>query len=344
MGGFADTVFRRVIRDYSDGVLIPIPQYPLYSAAITSFGGTQLGYKVELWDDGTWRVDLRALEKTIDTARSNGVVARALCVINPGNPTGQLLEQSEMAALVKLCEKKRLVLLADEVYQANIYDTGSFISFKRVVRETKSDLELASFHSVSKGVVGECGLRAGFMELVNFHAHALEIVEKMLSVSLCSSIPGQVAILAMVQPPGDATAAKEDREERDALLASLHRRSSRLVEKLNTLPGVRCPKVQGALYAFPELILPAGAVAKAKERGITPDFLYCEELLDHTGICTVPGSGFGQEGRWHIRTTFLPSEEKMDKVTEAFATFHVAFLERYGGLPSADTTVELGED
>lgn len=328
-------------------MLIPIPQYPLYSAAITSFGGTQLGYKVGLSDDGTWHLDLEALESTIDAARSNGVVARALCVINPGNPTGQVLERNEMAALVKLCEKRRLVLLADEVYQANIYDASSFVSFKRVVKETRSELELASFHSVSKGVVGECGLRAGFMELVNFHAHALEIVEKMLSVSLCSSIPGQVAILAMVKPPSKGVVAEEDREERDELLASLRRRSNALVEQLNTLPGVRCPTVQGALYAFPKLTLPAGAVAKAKERGIAPDFLYCEELLDQTGICTVPGSGFGQEGQWHIRTTFLPSEEQMDNVTKALSTFHVAFLEKYGGLSPTDSayiSVELGED
>ena len=139
----------------------------------------------------------------------------------------------------------------------------------------------------------------------------------------------------------------EDQEERDALLASLRRRSSRLFEKLNALPGVRCPQVQGALYTFPELTMPAGALAKAKERGVAPDFLYCEELLDQTGICTVPGSGFGQQGQWHIRTTFLPSEDQMDAVIKAFSTFHVAFLERYGGVPladSTDTAVELGQD
>ena len=107
-----------------------------------------------------------------------------------------------------------------------------------------------------------------------------------------------------VRPPSVPHCVCEDQEERDALLASLRRRSSRLFEKLNALPGVRCPQVQGALYTFPELTMPAGALAKAKERGVAPDFLYCEELLDQTGICTVPGSGFGQQGQWHIRTTF----------------------------------------
>ena len=174
------------------------------------------------------------------------------------------------------------------------------------------------------------------MELVNFHAHALEIVEKMLSVSLCPSVVGQVAVMAMLQPP-DGSSMESDREEREALQASLNRRAARLVDALNALPGVTCPRVEGALYAFPELTMPSKAVEAAEARGVHPDCLYCEELLDATGICTVPGSGFGQaNGRWHIRTTFLPNEEQMSRVTDALTLFHAEFLERYGGLPGSD--------
>ena len=137
-------------------------------------------------------IDVDALVSTIVTARKSGVYARALCIINPGNPTGQVLGKSEMEAVVRVCEEYRLVLLADEVrtrrppslihgqfhqpehglpgldgwiaqvYMSNIAPGGKpFLSFKRIVRETSSEVELASFHSCSKGVVGECGLRAG---------------------------------------------------------------------------------------------------------------------------------------------------------------------------------------
>jgi alanine transaminase len=103
--------------------------------------------------------------------------------------------------------------------------------------------------------------------------------------------------------------------------SSLGKRAKLLVDGLNALPGITCNPSDGAMYAFPQVHLSAKAIAAAKARGVEPDFLYCEELLDETGICTVPGSGFGQEeGTYHFRTTFLPQEDAMAKVISKLST------------------------
>lgn len=123
-------------------------------------------------------------------------------VINPGNPTGQLLTETDIEAIIKVCEEEGLLLLADEVYQENVYDDGQkFIAFKQVVESIGSTVETASFHSVSKGFQGECGMRGGYMELHNFSPEAIEAVYKCVSVGLCSNLPGQVCVDLMVNPP-----------------------------------------------------------------------------------------------------------------------------------------------
>lgn len=123
-------------------------------------------------------------------------------MINPGNPTGQLLTKADIQEIIKVCETEGLLLLADEVYQENVYDDGQkFIAFKQVVAEMGSQVEVASFHSVSKGFQGECGMRGGYMELHNFAPEAIEAVYKCVSVGLCSNLPGQVCVDLMVNPP-----------------------------------------------------------------------------------------------------------------------------------------------
>ncbi len=180
-------------------------------------------------------------------------------------------------------------------------------------------------------MLGECGLRGGFMELTNFDADVLDQVYKAMSVSLCSNLPGQFMTSLMVRPPraGDESFPLFQKEQ-SGIFESLRRRSKKLVAALNSLEGVTCNACDGAMYAFPQFRLPAAAVAAAQKKGITPDTLYALELLDATGICVVPGSGFGQEaGTHHLRTTFLPPESKMDEVIERMAVFHKGFMQTY---------------
>ncbi|KAF1739990.1 hypothetical protein MXB_2828, partial [Myxobolus squamalis] len=128
-----------------------------------------------------------------------------MVVINPGNPTGQILSYENMVDIVKFCDKNRLILLADEVYQENIYDEAlQFHSFKKVVRDcgfTESNFSLVSFHSISKGYYGECGIRGGYMEIFGLKKEVKTQIFKLITTQLCSSSCGQVAMETVVNPP-----------------------------------------------------------------------------------------------------------------------------------------------
>jgi len=333
-----------LIRDSNDSIMIPIPQYPLYTATIALLGGHYSPYYLN--EENGWSMDIAELERSAAQAKRDGKVLRALAVINPGNPTGQCLSPENMVEVVKFCEREGMVLLADEVYQQNVYgpnDTSlglydpslrashGFTSFRQVVADMGSDCQLMSFHSVSKGVVGECGRRGGYLELQNICESVQDQILKLFSVGLCSNISGQVMVGAMVNPPKPGEPSYHlFKSEFDDLYESLKRRSQKLSAALNDMPNVSCTHIGGALYAFPTVKLPPKAVADAEAKGMVPDAFFCLELLDATGICVVPGSGFKQkEGTFHFRTTFLPPEAEFDDVISKMGTFTREFMARY---------------
>jgi alanine transaminase len=235
---------------------------------------------------------------------------RALVVINPGNPTGAALDLANQQAVVKFCEREGLLLVADEVYQENLYAEGkAFTSFKKVMRDMGANIALASLQSTSKGFYGECGRRGGYMELNGFDKDVMAELYKLASVGLCPNLSGQIVMGLVMQPPveGDASFAKF-KQEKDDILASLKRRAATLVDGLNTLEGVSCNPAQGSMYAFPKIT----------------------KLLENTGIVVVPGSGFGQrENTWHFRTTFLPAEADIADVVQKITKFHGEFMMGY---------------
>jgi alanine transaminase len=318
-----------LITDQQDGILTPIPQYPLYTATLSLLGGSVVPYYLN--EEANWGLEVQELQRSVDAAKSKGIKTRALVVINPGNPTGQCLPSDTMRAIVEFCAKNRIVLLADEVYQTNIYAATPFTSFKKIACDLKSDIELVSFHSTSKGFLGECGQRGGFMELHNFDPAVKAQIIKLQSISLCSNTSGQLMTGLMCNPPAATSPSHQLYEqEREQILASLKRRAVKVAATLNQLEGVTCNPVEGALYAFPQIRLPAGAVEAAKRINKAADVLYCLELLEATGICVVPGSGFGQkEGTFHFRTTILPTEANMDKVLQRIKVFHKNFMQKY---------------
>jgi alanine transaminase len=273
-----------------------------------------------------------SIEQAIVDATAAGIVPKGLVVINPGNPTGALLDEKTQESLVKLCEQHSLVLLADEVYQNNLHrpSTHPFTSFKKVVSQLSSPVPLVSFHSISKGVSGECGRRGGYFECTNFPEDIIALLYKMVSVSLCPPLAGQIGVDSMVRPPklGDASYALW-KKETDAIHASLAERTRVMAARLNSLPGVSCVDSPGALYLYPRIRLSEKARNKAVEAGKQPDAFYALALLDETGICVVPGSGFGQkEGEWHYRLTCLcPGVEEYVGKLE---TFHLKWVEMYG--------------
>lgn len=134
--------------------MVPIPQYPLYSALLTLDGGTLVKYFLD--EERGWGINPEDIEQRINHAKDLGVNMRAMVVINPGNPTGQVLRREDMESIIKICYKNEIVICADEVYQNNVYRDAPFLSFRKVLAEMgepySDSVELLSMHSVSKGL------------------------------------------------------------------------------------------------------------------------------------------------------------------------------------------------
>ncbi|TRZ07835.1 hypothetical protein HGM15179_019271 [Zosterops borbonicus] len=315
------------------GVLIPIPQYPLYSAALAELEAVQVNYY--LAEDRCWALDVAELRRALGEGRRR-CSPRVLCIINPGNPTGQVQSRECIEEVIKFAYDEKLFLMADEVYQDNIYDKDSaFHSFKKVLMEMgppySETVELASFHSISKGYHGECGLRSGYVEVVNLNPEVKAELSKLVSVRLCPPVPGQVVLDTIVDPPKPGDPSYERfQAEKEAVLSSLAEKARLTQEMFNRTPGIHCNPVQGAMYSFPRIDLPPRALAAAKEKKQTPDMFFCMRLLEETGICVVPGSGFGQkEGTFHFRMTILPPTEKLKILLEKLSSFYTKFVQEF---------------
>lgn len=308
------TILRLLIGGPGDGIMIPIPQYPLYSATITLYEGRMVPYYLD--EAQGWKLNRAMLEQSLAAAKAKGTRVKAICVINPGNPTGAVLDEENIGMILDFAQAHGLSVLADEVYQENIYLAGdSFTSFAKVLHQKDlRDVSLFSFHSCSKGFLGECGVRGGYFEYRNVPEDVAAQILKLQSVSLCANLAGQVATYAMVRPPKAGMPSYETyAAERKAVLDALKERARLLAEGLNRIEGISCNVIAGAMYAFPSITLPSGRT----------DSDYAMALLEQTGICVVPGSGFGQaEGTAHFRTTILPPTEKIQQVVAKLGEFH----------------------
>ena len=164
-----------LIGSKKDGIMIPIPQYPLYSALITLNGGTLVPYYL---DEGkNWALDVKDVKNQIKIAKEKNINLKCIVVINPGNPTGQVLSKENIEEIIDICYKNNILIVADEVYQNNVYKKGvEFHSFRKILNtmpaNVRDNVELVSLNSVSKGLLGECGFRGGYMEVHNFDPYA----------------------------------------------------------------------------------------------------------------------------------------------------------------------------
>lgn len=309
-----------LIANKNDGIMIPIPQYPLYSAAIKKAGGVQVNYYPD--EERGWVFDRSILVDAYEKAQAEDVNVKAIVVINPGNPTGAVLDEGSMNEVIEFAREHQLMIIADEVYQENIYH-GSFNSFAKVLGEEQ--VPLVSLHSISKGFLGECGHRGGYLEMRNppkIEGTSLDFVDllnKQASVSLCSSTPGQVLTYLMVKPPTENNRTYQTYiKEKETVLNDLHEKALMIREAFKEMEGVECFGETGALYLFPRLeVLPEG----------TTDYDYCMALLEETGLCTVNGSGFGQKpGTHHLRIAFLPPKDLLKQVLPEWIQFHNQYV------------------
>ncbi len=316
----AKMVIDLLIDSPDDGIMIPIPQYPLYSASIRKAGGAQVNYFPD--EERGWSLDRRILDDALNRAKHRGVRVKGIVVINPGNPTGAVLDEQSIREIIDFAQENSLVIIADEVYQENVYQ-GEFVSFARVLGNR--DVPLFSLHSISKGFYGECGHRGGYLEVRNPPAvqgtdlDVMDLLVKQASVSLCSNTAGQVLTFLMVSPPEEGSPPYERFcQEKKHILTDLYEKASMIREAFAQMEGVNCFGETGAMYLFPRLDkLPAG----------TTDFDYCMALLEETGLCVVNGSGFGQkEGTHHLRIAFLPPKELLAEVLPKWIAFHNRYV------------------
>ncbi|KAF7266014.1 hypothetical protein GWI33_020614 [Rhynchophorus ferrugineus] len=303
----ASDAIRKVLRLFAcdvdgqtSGVMIPIPQYPLYSATLTDFGLARINYYLD--ESKNWGLDVLELKRAI-TEGKKVCKPRAIVVINPGNPTGQVLSRQNIEEIIKFAYEENLFILADEVYQDNVYeDDCKFHSFKK-------------FHVLFEGLHG----RMWF------------------SCRICGSdqyvpqIIGQACLYSITNPPQKGEPSYESfQKEKNAILDSLKLRAKMVAKTFNSMEAITCNPTQGAMYAFPRIYLPPKAIEVAKSQGKEPDVFYAFELLEKTGICIVGGSGFGQQpGTYHFRTTILLQTDTFKTMLEKFTEFHTEFIKNY---------------
>jgi len=316
----AKGVLELLITDKNDGIMIPIPQYPLYSATLKRCGGTQVNYYPD--EDNDWALNKEILDVSFKEGKANKIKVKAIVVINPGNPTGAILDKSSIMQVIEFAEENNLAIIADEVYQENLYG-GEFISFAKAIGD--KNIPLFSLHSVSKGYYGECGQRGGYLELRNPPSVSnsvlsfTELLFKVSSVNLCSNTIGQALVYLMVSPPQKGTDAFEVfTKEKETILDDLLAKATIIRKSFEEMDGMECFGKIGALYLFPRMnILPPN----------TTDYDYCMSLLEETGLCVVNGSGFGQKpNTHHLRIAFLPSKESLQGILSLWIDFHNKYV------------------
>ena len=333
-------VIMSLIADSNCGLMLPLPQYPLYSATITVCSGKQVSYFLD--EESGWQIKLEDLVKSYEDAKAKGIKVQGIVVINPGNPTGQILEEDAMKKIVEFAYERGLCILADEVYQQNIWsDTKKFIPFKKVIYNMPAPynkVPVFSFGSCSKGFLGECGLRGGFMEMYNVDPEVQAQIQKYKTISLCSNTVGHIMVDLLVNPPTVEENGKEVFEqynrEKDEISSSLKRKAKAASKILNSMKNVQSQEIEGAMYCFPKIYFSKKVLEEAAKRKIPADLLYCLEALEHTGIATVEGTGFGQKkGTFHFRSTILirPDdrfEEQLGKLKKFNDEFHEKYADK----------------
>ncbi|KAK7992135.1 alanine transaminase [Apiospora saccharicola] len=314
------------------GILVPIPQYPLYTASLAVLNATCVPYYLD--EHANWGTSLETIKEAHEKAKKEGIDVRAIVIINPGNPTGASLSEEDVSSVIKFADQEKLVVMADEVYQTNVFK-GSFHSFRCALLKLQKEnpgqyqgVELASLHSVSKGMVGECGHRGGYFELIGFEPEVEAEIYKFVSITLCAPVVGQCLVELMVNPPKKGEPSYElYNQEYTGIFEGLKKRAFALYDAFQHMEGVECGEPQGSMYLFPTIQLPPKAAEAAKKDGREADEFYCMRMLEATGVCVVPGSGFGQkEGSLHFRTTFLaPGTEWVGSIQK----FHQEFMDEF---------------
>jgi len=286
--------------DDGDELLLPAPDYPLWTAAASLSGGTPVHYRCD--EAKGWMPDIADIRAKI-TPRTKGIV-----VINPNNPTGALYSDALLLEIVAIAREHGLVLFADEVYDKVLYDGVHHTA----IASLSQDVLTLTFNSLSKSY-RSCGYRAGWLALSGDKRYAKDYIEglNMLSnMRLCANVPGQYAIQT-------ALGGYQSIDDLVCEGGRLRRQRDLAYELITAIPGVSCVKPRAALYMFPRL--------DPVMYPIADDQQFFLDVLQETRVMLVQGTGFNWEAPDHFRIVFLPHE---DDLREAIGRLE-RFLERY---------------
>lgn len=283
-----------------DEVLIPAPDYPLWTASTTLAGGTAVHYVCD--EDNGWNPSLEDIRAKV-TDRTKAIV-----VINPNNPTGAVYSHEILEGIADIAREHELIILADEIYDRILYDGAKHIS----MAEVAPDVLTLTFNGLSKAY-RVCGYRAGWMALTGPKQHAKGFIEGLDLLSgtrLCPNVPGQQAIQVAI---GGRQSIYDLTGEGGRLL----RQRNVAFEKLNEIPGVTCVKPMGALYAFPRL--------DPNVYEIHDDTQLMLDLLREEKILMVQGTGFNMPDKQHFRVVTLPWASQLEDALERLGNFLVSY-------------------
>lgn len=284
-----------------DEILVPAPDYPLWTAAVNLAGGQARHYLCDEQSD--WFPDIADITSKI-TDKTRGIV-----IINPNNPTGAVYSKAVLEQIVELARSRNLIIFADEIYSKILYDDAEFIPMARLAQQ---DVLCVSFNGLSKSY-RLAGFRSGWMVISGAKHRAqnyIEGLEMLASMRLCANVPAMYAVQTalggyqsineLIMPGGRL------RDQRDAALAAI-----------GQIPGVSCVKPRGAMYLFPKIDLDRYKIRDDQQMVL--DFLIQEKIL------LVQGTAFNWPDRDHFRIVFLPREDELTKAIYRFGEF----LQRY---------------
>lgn len=288
----------QALMDDGDEVLIPMPDYPLWTAAANLAGGTAVHYRCN--EEDNWHPDIEDIKSKI-TSKTKGIV-----VINPNNPTGALYSNDILKQIIEVAKEHDLVLMADEIYDRVLYDEAVHTPMSTLTDEVL----VLTYNGLSKSH-RIAGFRAGWLMVSGKKQHAADFIEgldMLASMRLCANVPAQYAIQT-------AMGGYQSMQALTAESGRLYKQREMAVSRLNAIPGISCTLPQGAFYCFPKIDL--------EIYPIEDDMQFMMDLLIDEKVLMVQGSGFNWNAPDHFRVVFLPNlhdlEDAMDRLDRFFA-------------------------
>ena len=283
-----DMVAASIVEPNSE-VLMPGPYYPPYASYVKFYGGKPIEFK--LTEDGT--PDLDDIKSKITSK------ARALCIINPNNPTGEVFNSKSLKQLIDVATEHDMYIICDEIYDKLVFDQ-EFTGIGKVANDSAVIL-LNGFSKVYLMTGWRCGyicMNSDCQKLENIRNN----IPKLARVRIAANLPVQKAAVAALQGPQSYIAKT---------VTTLKKRRDLVVKRLNEINGISCKLPNGAFYSFPKILL----------NGWKDDKDFVLDLLNKTGILTVHGSGFGELGKGHFRIVYLPNEQVLQEAMDKLSNF-----------------------